>query len=270
MAIFGLFSKEVMYFPGCFSSALLKDHTENYRKILKKLDISFMMSKEAVCCGGILEEAGYEKQLRKLAKENSQSLEEKKIKKIITNCPSCYKTFKSYRELIPNFELEIEFIVSTVLNAIRENEKLIKTSFYQQVVYYDSCVLARYLKYMDEPRELLKAFGYEVLEIPNYNKEDTLCCGSCGNLPQINSQLAEEIAIAFIKKIAKLKVRKVVTADPAAYVHLKNILEKFKINEIEIVEISEIICDSLGIKKQEIGSNNIQEQMEEIIGEEKK
>jgi Fe-S oxidoreductase len=90
--------------------------------------------------------------------------------------------------------------------------------------------------------------GYDVLELQN-NKEETLCCGSCGTLSITNPQLAEKIALDFIKKLLKMKVKKIVTADPQAYNHLKNIMAQSGIRGIDLLEISELICDSFGIKK---------------------
>jgi len=273
MAFLGLFKKEVMYFPGCLSSAFLKSKIENYKKILKKIGLSFEMpdSDKMVCCGAILENAGYEKQTRKLAKENASFLEQKGIKKIITSCPLCFEMFKNYKEMLPNFNLDIEFIISAVLNAIRENEKLLRNSYYEPIVYYDSCYLARYSKYLEQPRDLLRLFGYKILEIPNYNKEETLCCGSCGNISITNQELAEEICLEFIKKIQKLKIKKIVTADCHAYHHLKKIMEKFNIKQINLLEISEVICDSLGIEKTKEENLDIskkeEQEVKSIIGE---
>jgi Fe-S oxidoreductase len=265
MGIFDLFRTETFYFPGCLSSAFLKSKIENYKKILRKIGISFKTAgqEDFVCCGAILEQGGYEKQTRKLAKENAGFLKKRGIKKIITHCAMCFEMLKNYQELLPNFDTEIEFIISSALSAIRENEKLLENSFYESIFYYDSCILGRNLKYTEQPRELLRLFGYNVLEIPNYNKEETLCCGSCGNLPITNSELAESICLDFIKKIKKLKIRKIATADNHAYYFLKKIISKFNISGIQILEISDIICDSLGIEKAEESSISPKEETEE-------
>lgn len=205
MGIFGFGNKEIIYFPGCYSSSFLSSKIENYKKILKKIGIKFSTienSKEIACCGGFLEEAGYHKELRKIAKANFNLLKEKKIKKIITSCPLCYLTLKKYKELLPNFDIEVEFIISTILNAIREDEKLIKFSFYEPLTYYDSCYLSRHLEFLEQPRELLRLFGYNLGEL-NYNKEETLCCGSCGLLSETNTELSNKICQNFIKQLKR-------------------------------------------------------------------
>lgn len=265
MALFGIGKKEVIYYPGCYSSAFLKSKIENYKKILKRIGVSFFVPDniDMVCCGGILGEAGYERQLRKLAKENASFLEKKGIKKIITNCPLCLQTFKRYNEILPDFKIETEFILSTIINAIRDNDKLIRVSKFEPIVYYDSCYLSRYSDYTELPRELLRLLGYTLVEIPKYNREETICCGSCGNLPLTNPNLAEEIALKFLKKILKLKLKRIVTADIHSYHHLNKILNKYNIKDITLIEFSDIICDSFNITKEMSEEDNGRETEEE-------
>ena len=78
-SIFG--NAEIVYFPGCYSSAFISGKVENYKNILRKIGINFSFKKE-MCCGGFLEEAGYEKQIRKLARENKEIFEVKKTKEM--------------------------------------------------------------------------------------------------------------------------------------------------------------------------------------------
>jgi len=248
MAFFGLFeNSETLYFPGCFSSAFLSDKAENYKNILRKLKIDFSLQKN-MCCGGFLEEAGYEKQLRKLARENREIFEGKKTKKIITSCPLCLETLNSYKNLIPNWNIEAEFAIKIIYDKLLNNSELIKSYVYEPAVYYDSCCLARAIGLTDIPRDLLRMLGYQLEELPK-NKEETLCCGSCGGMPDTNSALADKICQKFIKTIQKKKIKRIITADPRAYVHLKKNLKAMGIFEedIQLIEISDLICDALGI-----------------------
>ena len=253
MALFGLFgNSETIYFPGCYTWEFVPKKIENYRKILKKLDIDFKLHKnsEFICCGGFLGEAGYEKDLRTNAKNNQLLIDNKKYKKIITSCPLCYNTFRSYKEILPNWNIEIEFIISSILNKLQEAKSPVKNYFSEPVAYYDSCYLGRYAEFIEPPRSLLKLLGFSVIELPN-NKEETLCCGSCGNLPAANKELSDNIAKKFIESLIKRKISKIVTADPQAYYHLKKNSIAMQIDEktLEILEFSDLLCDALGIKR---------------------
>ncbi len=254
MALFGIFgNSENLYFPGCYSSSFLGKKAEQYRKILKKLKIDFKMQKPSDfrCCGGFLDEAGYEKQLRKTARDNHEYFSKKGYKKIITNCPLCYNTFKNYKELLPNWTIESEHILITILNKLKETMDVPRNYFSEPVVYYDSCYLARYAGITEQPRELLNLLGYKVIDLTK-NREETLCCGSCGNLPATNHELSIDIAKDFLRMLKRRGIKKVVTADLRDYQHLSTALLSMNIpdSEVNLVEISDLICDSLNIRKE--------------------
>lgn len=247
MGIFGFGNKEVLYFPGCFSEAFTDNIVENYERILKKIKLSFSKDSKFVCCGGILSEAGYEKQLRKLAKENYSYLQGRGVKKIITICPRCQITLKNYKDFVPEYEIETEFILPIILNVLNQDIDLIKNYIKEEVYYYDSCYLSRSLKIKDAPRDILKLLGYKVLELTK-TREETQCCGNCGLLPQTNPELSKEICLDFIKTLKQRNIKKLITADILAFKFLKDVQAEFKIQDLEILEFSEIICNALGIK----------------------
>ncbi len=248
MALFNLFERENIYFPGCFSEAYLPNLIKNYERVLKKLGIGFKTISSSFCCSAIVEEAGYEKQARKIAKNNFEIFNEKGIKRIITSCPNCFRMFsQNYKEIIPNWDIKVEFILEPILEAIKQGKSRKVDYFGEPIVYYDSCYLARYSRLLSVPREILKLFGFKLIELSS-NNEEVSCCGSCGNLPLIDNALSNKIARNFIKNLRQQGVKKIVTADSQAYRHLKRNLEKEE--NIEILEFSEILCDAVGVKKE--------------------
>ena len=241
MGFFNFGKSSSLYHPGSYSVAFLQDKVANYRKILNKLGIRVQFSEE-MCCGGILINSGYEGDARKLARKNLDTAQKEEIKKIITNDPLCYKTlFKDYGEMLPDWTLEVEFILSTILNKIAPQD--IKEIAQEAVIYIDPCYLGRYSNIYEEPRKLLALLGYKVIEAKN-NREKAMCDGSCGGLKQTNPELANKIAKNLFKHLEILGTKKIVTPDPQSYIHLKeNAPEGF-----EVLEFSEIICKSLGLK----------------------
>ncbi|MBM3247103.1 (Fe-S)-binding protein [Candidatus Pacearchaeota archaeon] len=251
MGLFGLFEKDVVYFPGTYSLAYLKPVVNNYKKILKELGIKFSLI-EDIESGGFLIEGGYDKQARKIAKSNFEYFNSQGVKKIIVSDPFCFKTFKlEYPEMLPNWDIEVEFITDTILKALEQSKKEPSSFFNEPIFYYDSCYLSRYLNFTDSPRKLLEKIGVRILDNLG-NPEDILCCGSCGNLPIYDNNLANKIALLFISPIKEKQVKKFLTSDARAYRHL--VLNKLNSNDSEkwpeIIEFSEVLCDSLGIKKE--------------------
>jgi len=247
MPLFGLGKSNILYWPGCYSSANIKNSVNRYKRILKKLGISFSTMENFACCAGTLINAGYDKEARKLARENFESLQKKGVKKIITNCPLCYKTFsQDYPDILPDWDIKSEQILVSVYNKIKQNPRIIKNAVgNQKIIYHDPCYLGRYSDIYEEPRKILELIGYELIELQN-NKEEALCDGSCGNLKQLNPELANSIAKNYIKQLKNKDVKLIVTPDPQAFHHLKENLEG---TGIQVIEFSRILAHALKIRE---------------------
>ncbi len=244
MGLFSIFkSKNKIYFPGCYTKRFYEESIfQAYTKILRKVGIDSVKSEEIKCCGGVLKQAGYELKTGKLSRKNFNKLQEKGIKTIFVSCPLCYTTFKQYKETLPDWNISVEFILIPILEKLKNKPGLIKNKSSERVTYHDSCYLSRGAGIYEEPREILKMIGYELVEMKNA-KEESLCCGSCGNLAFENKELADKIARLRLKQARNIGVSKVIVADVQAFKHLK---ENSK--DIEIIEFSEVLADALGIK----------------------
>lgn len=186
MGLFNLFSKEkVLYFPGCLTKGVLKEQFENYKEIFNKLKLDFvLLSDEESCCGLPVLNAGHKKDARKLAKKNFELFKKNGITKIVTNCPSCYHTFKEVCPiLVRDWDIEVEHATVTILNALKKRN--IKYRGQEEdkpvVTYHDPCHLGRYSNIYNEPREVIELLGGKLKEL-KLNKENALCCGAGGGL----------------------------------------------------------------------------------------
>ena len=237
MGIFG-FKSNTLYWPGCYSEAKLKSKVGQYRKIMKRLGIGCRVKTDMKCCGGVLINAGYDKEARKLIRENFDVLRDEGVKKIITSCPLCYKTFvQDYESMLPDWDIEVEFILIPVLEKLKNKYSFSEGSEKQKIIYHDPCYLGRYSGIYNEPREILKILGYNVKELA-YTGGDSLCSGACGNLKHTDPDLADDLAHGLIKQIRLTGVKTIVTPDPHVYNHLKENLEG---SDIEVFEFSDLL-----------------------------
>jgi Fe-S oxidoreductase len=244
MDLFSLFKKEeVLYFPGCFSSALFEEKCKNYEKILKLLNIKFRTIESSMCCGAIISELGYEKQTRTLARKNMNKLKEIGINKIICSCANCFNYLsREYKNMLPEWNINTEFIFNSINKALnKEQIDILRTE--EKYFLYDSCQISRSIPDKNLIMNLLSRLGLKVEMIKNYK----YCTGACGGLPITNPELAERTAESFINKIKKEGIKKIIITDQRDYDLLKKIIEKRKENII-LLEISEILCGLLKIK----------------------
>jgi len=213
-----------LYFPGCMTKLILKDLEKNYEEILKQLGIEFIKLKDLeYCCGSPVINAGFKEDFNNLIEKNLEAFKQHGISKIITNCPGCYST------LAANFNLKVEHITQTIWKNIN---KLNLKSFDEKITYHDPCHLGRYSNIYDEPRNILKALGFEILESKR-TKETTLCCGAGGGLRNNAPKLASKVAKLRFKDVP---AKKLITCCPMCYYHLKENAPK----GVEVLELSQV------------------------------
>lgn len=229
----------VLYYPGCLSKYVLQPEVENYKRILDKIGIDFLMIPGELCCGSPVLNAGYETEARKLARKNLEIFKKHNIKKIITNCPACYKTFKGYREMMPDWDIEVEHITTSILNFLKK--KKVEYIFRERVTYHDPCHLGRHSGIYEPPREILRRLGYEVIEMKN-NRENSLCCGGGAGLRTNNPSLAGKIAKERVKQANEIGVSKIITTCPLCFAHMD------EHSDFEIMEFSQVVASGIGLK----------------------
>lgn len=255
MALFGFFkSGNTLYYPGCLTKFVLNSEMENYKRILEKIKVDFIMITSELCCGSPALNAGYETEARKLARKNLELFNKHNIKKIITSCPACFKVLSGYKEMLPDWKIEVEHITTTILNYLRK--KKIELVFREKVTYHDPCHLGRHSGIYEEPREILRRLGYEIVEMRN-NRENSLCCGGGAGLRTNNPELASKIARERIKQASEINVQKIITTCPLCFAHMA------ENSGIEVVEFSQAVAESLGLKAER---TKIEKEKKELKG----
>jgi heterodisulfide reductase subunit D len=193
----GNIGKNTLYYPGCLTKGVLQKEFDNYKKVLNKLGVDYiLLSDKEFCCSLPVLNAGYRKQAKKLAEKNLELFKKHNITKIITNCPSCYHTFKEiYPTLIKKWDIEVEHITITVLKALKRKNIAFNDSKKEReiVTYHDPCHLGRHEGIYEEPREVIKLLGGKIKEF-KYNRKNAMCCGGGGGLRANNPKLAISIA----------------------------------------------------------------------------
>lgn len=231
-----LFEKQnTLYYPGCITKFVYKKLYENYKKLLNKAGVDFIELKELEkCCGSPVINAGYRKDYNDLINHNRKVFQEAGVKKVVTNCPACYKTLKeAYPDLI------IEHASVTLFNALNKKKIRFRELKNEKVTYHDPCHLGRHSGVYEEPRALIKAIGYKIEEM-NDNREDSLCCGAGAGMQNNTPKVANKVANLRLKQASNTSVKKLITACPMCYHHLKK-----HAKNIEVIELSEVLVNGI-------------------------
>jgi len=223
-----------LYYPGCLTKYVAKDLEENYKKILNKIGIDFIMLKESeFCCGIPVLNAGHKKEAKELAEKNFKLFKERGVKKIITSCPSCFHMFKSnYPKFVKDWDIKVEHITQTINEAIKKG-KIIPRNLNEDITYHDPCHLGRYEGIYEEPRDILKKSGN--LKEMKLTKNYSFCCGGGSGVKSNQPELANSIAKERVGMAKETKAKILCTSCPMCYLHLK---ENSK--DIEVMELSQL------------------------------
>lgn len=219
------FLGNTLFYPGCILQHKLEKLTANYELLLKQLGVSFITSKDIACCGAPMLYAGYKDDFNEHQEKVMDSLKKNNVKSIITACPSCARMFSEH------YGIKALHVSQVIRNNLR---KIKKDYAGEKICYHDPCDLGRKLGVYDEPREVLKHIGFEVVEFDE-NKKNAMCCGAGGLLKANSPKAADRIALLRLKQA---RARKIITTCPLCYMHLKKNAEGIG---IEVFELSEVL-----------------------------
>jgi Fe-S oxidoreductase len=222
MAIFGKLFGKVLYYPGCSSKYVNKDVQRSHEHLLTTFDIDYIKLPELeVCCGLPALNLGYKDDFISLMNKNMKMFRNQRIKMIITSCPTCYATFKKH------YPLEVKHITEVILENV---EMLSKDYKNEDITFFDPCNNLKLEMLYDNPREILKNVGFNVVELP-FNRRESLCCGFPlnENSPKIANFMSQKI-------LKDVKTKKMITTCPNCYMQLKKNSEG-----VEVLELSEVL-----------------------------
>jgi Fe-S oxidoreductase len=161
-------------------------------------------------------------------------LETHGVKRVITVDPHTTDMLKNvYPRVVPGYNLEVK----SYLEILAEQAAKTKSGLELDVVIHDSCVYARSLNVIDEPRRLLEKAGATVRE-PEYSGKLTFCCG--GPAESLFPSKAREIANKRMEQLSTLG-RNVVAMCPVCLLNLKNAAGK---KNITVKDISEYLVQT--------------------------
>jgi glycolate oxidase len=221
---------EAVVFLGCqYGSRLNK--TKKYIRIMDRLGLPVRLE-GGLCCGYPMAVLGFKKALEGY---KERFLDRFKSSEMVAFCPSCALFLGE----------EYKFPVKHVIQAMLERlEGLDIPPAGKVVAYHDPCDLSRGLRVTEEPREILKRLGYEVVEM-KHNRDQSRCCGGGGGILTSDLEMSADVSHSRILEALDTEAEILVTACPTCEQVLRKAASGIQDRKIAVKELGDIVWDAL-------------------------
>ena len=231
---------DTLLYMGCMPSYITKDYATSTYLTLKKLGVDFMILEDEGCCGAFTYELGRVDLAPEMFEKNVERFKRLGIKRVITGCVGCYHCFnKYYKETIGQVNFEVLHVTQVLPDLLKQKSIKLKDQKVK-VTCLDSCASGRMEGIYEEPRDALKACGYEIEEMKE-NRENAPCCGAGGGVRTFYRELSMDMGN---RTLDMAKTDTIVATCPTCIFHLNYISRKREKGK-KVVSVTELVLNSL-------------------------
>jgi glycolate oxidase iron-sulfur subunit len=239
----GAMRKRVTLLAGCAQQALNGNINAATIRLLRRHGCEVVIAAGSGCCGSLNLHMGREEEARAFARRNIRAWEmarEGGLDAVVINASGCGTTVKDYGHLFryepgmtrPAAEIAaLARDVSEFLCAIGLCKPSAGAPAYR-VAYHDPCSMQHVQKVIEQPRALLRAAGFEVVEVP----ERHFCCGSAGTYNLLQPEMAQTLGRRKAEHIASTDPDVVATGNIGCMTQLGHYLGRPIVHTVELLD----------------------------------
>ena len=174
---------KVAYFLGCVQGVMMAVGCKATVEVLSENGCVVITPNDVKCCGMPMIGYGFKDEARKMARHNIDLFLSLDVDAIVTDCATCGSSLKEYAEWLaedPDYAERAHQFAAKVRDI---SEFLVEIGIRPpaqgldaRVTYHDPCHLCRAQGIREQPRQMLRAAGVELMEM----RESDTCCGSAG------------------------------------------------------------------------------------------
>ena len=184
----------VVLLSGCVQQVLAPGINEATVRLLRRLGAEVVIAPGAGCCGAIPHHLGRTDEARAMVRRNLKAWTKLGgIDAIVANAAGCGTMLKDYASILDPgdpLQREAERLAALALDVSEVIDRLQPLvplrGGLPAVAYHSACSLQHGQRVELPPRNLLRAVGFEVREVP----EGHICCGSAGTYNLLQPELA--------------------------------------------------------------------------------
>ncbi|HMF41718.1 MAG TPA: (Fe-S)-binding protein [Polyangia bacterium] len=254
---------EYLLWVGCAGAFddRIKKQTRALVDVMREGGVDFaVLGLEEGCSGDPARRAGNEMLYQMQAQQNVETMNAKKVKKVVTACPHCLHTIKNeYPQLGGNFEVRhhtqlIRELVAAGKITI-DADKLAPGNGAGRpaVTFHDPCYLGRWNGEYDAPRAVLDALPSGAagrVELPR-NKQHGFCCGAGGGRMWMEEKIGTRVNHNRTDEILASGAETVATACPFCTIMLRDgVQDRNAGDRVQVLNVSELVAKSMKRKRE--------------------
>jgi glycolate oxidase iron-sulfur subunit len=228
----------VALLSGCVQPVLRPETNAATIRLLNRLGIEVVVSAGAGCCGALGHHMGFTDQSHRLARTNIKAWQRDQVDAVLVTASGCGTTVKDYGYMLRT-EADVREAAAEISAKTRDiTEYLAQIGGVQatarklRVAYHSACSMQHGQKISEPPRALLKAAGFEVVEIP----EGHLCCGSAGTYNLLQPELSAQLRDRKAENIAKVAPDLVATGNIGCLQQLGKAIDVPIVHTVELLD----------------------------------
>ena len=200
----------VALLTGCVQQVLGPQINDATVRLLTRLGAEVVIPPDMGCCGALTFHMGERKRSLKLMQRAIEVWHrelEAGLDAIVLNTSGCGTAIKEYDHIFrhdPQWADKAKAVVERVRDVSEVVAQLglgaANHAPALKVAYHDACSLQHGQHVTEPPRQLLKAAGFEVVEVP----EGHICCGSAGTYSMLRPHLAQQLQARKVEHIASV------------------------------------------------------------------
>jgi glycolate oxidase iron-sulfur subunit len=228
----------VALLAGCVQPVLRPETNAATIRLLNRLGVEVVVAEGAGCCGALGHHMGFTDQSHRLARNNIEAWRKAgDLDAILVTASGCGTTIKDYGYMFrtePGMKDSAAEISAKTLDVTEYLATLGVSGSAPKlrVAYHSACSMQHGQKISEPPRALLKAAGFEVVEIP----EGHLCCGSAGTYNLLQPELSSQLRDRKAENIARVKPDLVATGNIGCQQQLAGAIDVPIVHTVELLD----------------------------------
>jgi Fe-S oxidoreductase len=242
----------------CYHPAI-QGITRSFARVLRASGVDYGILFEAERnSGNDARRVGEEGLFELLRDKNTATLKQAQFSGLLTTDPHVYNALKNDYPDINHGRRPVLHYTELLSSLLRDGRLRFSQSLSYRVTYHDPCYLGRYNRIYDPPRQVLRALGLQVVEMPR-SRKNSFCCGGGGGrvwmeeIGEAQSRPSE----SRVREAASLEgVQYLVVACPKDYVMFTDALKTTGLEgKLAVKDIAELVEEAMGLSRRS-GTND--------------